>query len=115
MVRQGLDHLVEAIRVARLERLGDARMQRAPALVHQAVVGDAPGEPVPEGIGDVREQTRLVQELAPAQIGERAVQLLRRQLGHGFEERERHVLADHRGELQRRLLGGARAGRCARR
>ena len=46
----------------------------------QAVVGDAPGEPVPEGIGDVREQTRLVQELARPQVGERAMQLIRRRV-----------------------------------
>ena len=75
MVRQRLDDLVEAIRVARLESLGDAGMQGATAVVHQAVVGDAPGEPVPEGVGDVREQPRLVQELAPPQVGQRAMQL----------------------------------------
>ena len=107
MVRERLDDLVEVIRVARLEGFGDAGVQRAAALVQQAVIGDAPGEPVPEGVGDVREQPRLVQELARPQVGQRAMQLLRRQLGHGLEERERHVLADHRGELQRRLLGRA--------
>ena len=99
--------------MARLESLGDAGMQGATALVHQAVVGDAPGEPVPEGVRDVREQTRLVQELAPPQIGERAMQLLRRHLGDGFEQRERHVLADHRGKLQRCLLGACSADRSA--
>jgi hypothetical protein len=103
MVRQRLDDLVEAIGVARLERLGDAGMQGATAVVHEAVIGDASGEPVPEGIRDVREQTRLVQKFARPQVGERAMQLFRR-IGDGFEERERHVLANHRGKLQRCLL-----------
>ena len=81
MVGERLDDLVEVVGVARLDRCGDPGVQRAPALLHQAVVGNAPGQPVPEGIGDVREQARLVQELARPQVGERAVQLLRRQLG----------------------------------
>ena len=109
MVRQGLDDLVEVICVARLEGFGDAAVQRAAAFVKHAVIGDAPGEPVPEGVGDVREQARLVQKLARPQAGQRAMQLLRRQLGHGLEQCERHVFADHRGELKRRLLGRAEA------
>ena len=115
MVRQGLDDLVEVIRVAGLEDFGDAAVQRAAAFVQQAVIGDAPGEPVPEGVGDVREQARLVEKLARPQVGQRAVQLVRRQIGHGLEQGERHVFADHRRELKRRSSRPRRDGRCARR
>ena len=67
MVGERIDDLVEVICVARLEGFGDAGVQCAAALVEHAVIGDAPGEPMPEGVGDVREQPRLVQELAGAQ------------------------------------------------
>ena len=50
--------------MARLEGFCGACVQCPAAFVEQAVVGDAPGEPMPEGIGDVREQTRLIQKLA---------------------------------------------------
>jgi hypothetical protein len=62
---------------------------------------------VAEGVGDVREQPRLVQEFARPQVGQRAMQLFRRQLGHGLEQREGHLLTDHGGKLQRRLLSRA--------
>ena len=63
VVREPLDLLGQALGVERLDGLDDPGVQRAPALLEQAAVGDLVGERVLEGVLEIREQARLVEEL----------------------------------------------------
>ena len=63
-------------------------------------------ERVLEGVLEIREEARLVEELGGLEVGEPATQLFLGQLGDGEQERERHVLADDRGRLEQPLVLG---------
>ncbi len=64
------------------------------------------GEGVLEGVLEVREEARLVQELGGLEAADRGAQLVLAQRGRRLEQRNGHVLADHRGGLQERLVAG---------
>ena len=114
VVRQPLDLLGQTIRIECLDRLHDPGMERAPPLLEQAAVGDLVGERVLEGVFEVGEQARLVEELRRLKLGEAASELVLGQIGDGLEQGERHVLADDRGATGAAACPRARAGRCAR-
>ena len=69
-----LDLLAEAVSVERLDRLDDPRVERAAPLLQQAAVGDLVRERVLEGVLEIREQPRLVEELGRLELGEPAAQ-----------------------------------------
>lgn len=59
-----------------------------------------------EGVLDLGEETRLVQELRGLERRQAAPEVLLGQLRDGLEQRQGHVLADHRGRLQEALVPG---------
>ena len=81
-------------------------MQHAPALLEQAPVGDLVGERVLEGVLEIREQARLVEELRPLEVPEPLAQAVLGLLRDRLEERERDVLPDDGGGLEEALLLG---------
>ncbi len=81
VLRQPLDMLAEAIGVERLDRRHDPGVQRAPPLVEHAAVGHLVGERVLEGVFEIGEEARLVEELGGLQMREPCAQRLLGQLG----------------------------------
>jgi len=57
-----------------------------------------------EGVFEIREHPRLIDELGGLQVVEPAPERVVRQLGDRLEQRERHVLADDGGDLQEALV-----------
>ena len=78
--------LAEAIAVERLDRVDDPRVKRAAALLEQAAVGDLVGEGVLEGVLEIGEEARLVEELGRLQAGEPWRSVLVRYLGDRLEQ-----------------------------
>ncbi len=70
VLREPLDVLAEAIGVERLDRRHDPGVQRAPPLVEHAAVGHLVGERVLEGVFEIGEEARLVEELGGLQMRE---------------------------------------------
>ena len=92
-----------------------ARVQGAPPLLEQAAVGDLVRERVLEGVLEVGEQARLVEELRGLQVRRaRGAAPRSGSSAMAWSSGERHVLADHRGRLEQALVLGRQAGRCAR-
>jgi hypothetical protein len=78
----------------------DMRVQDAPPLLRETVVGHFLGEGVLESIGAIRKESGLVQELSGLEVGETSLQ---RRLGHpgnGLQEGDSDVFAEHCGGLQ---------------
>ncbi len=94
----------QPVRVEPLDRGHDLRVQLAAPVLQQAPVGHLVRERVLEGVLQVREELRLVEELRLLQMREPAPQGLLRLLRDRREQRVGHVLADHRGRLQELLL-----------
>ena len=88
----------------RLQGLDDPGMERAPPLLEQRLIGHLLGQGVLEGVLDVGEEARLVEELGGLQMGEAQAERLLRHLGNGLEERQGHLRADDRGGLQELFL-----------
>ena len=65
MVGQPFDLLAQPVGIERLQCLHDLGMQGAPPLLQQAAVGHLAGEGMLEGVGMLREELRLVEELLP--------------------------------------------------
>ena len=70
VLRQPLDLLAESIGVECLDRLHDPGVKRAPPLVEHAAVGHLVRERVLEGVFEIREEARLVEELGGLQMRE---------------------------------------------
>jgi hypothetical protein len=66
-------------------------------------------ERVLEGVLEIREETRLVEELGGLEVSEPTTQVCFGPLGNGEQERERHILADDRGRLEQPLVLGCQA------
>src|SRR5215813_8059551 len=94
-----LSLLAETIPVERLERVDDPRVKIPAPLPQQAPVRDLMRERVLEGVFEIREEARLVEELGGLQPPERPAQPLLGQLSDCLQEPEGHVLADDRGRL----------------
>ena len=104
VVRQPLHVLDEAIGVQALDGGRHRGVKIAPALPQEARVGHVVGQRVLEGVLQIREELRLVEELRLLQMREPPPQGLLRLLRDRRQERVGHVLADHRGGLQEPLL-----------
>src|SRR5438876_12403433 len=72
MVSQAFDLLGQPIGVEGLDGLHDPSMERAPAVVEHARVGDLVGEGVLESVLEIREDARLVEKLRGLEVGEPA-------------------------------------------
>ena len=81
-------------------------MERAPALLEHAAVGDLVGERVLEGVLEIREEARLVQELGRLEVAEPPAKVVLGHVRDGLQERERHVLPDDGGGLEEPLVLG---------
>ena len=104
VVRQPLHVLDEAIGVQALDGGRHRGVKIAPALPQETGVGHVVGQRVLEGVLQIREELRLVEELRLLEMREPPPQGLLRLLRDRRQERVRHVLADHRGRLQEPLL-----------
>ena len=104
MVGQPFDLLGQPVAGERLEGLDDAGMERAPPLLQQAAVGHLVGEGVLEGVLELGEEARLVEELGRLEVREAAVQRRLGQLGNGLQQRQGHLRADDGGGLEQALL-----------
>ena len=69
-----LDVLGQALGVERLDGVDDPGVERAPAILEQAPVGHLVGERMLEGVLEIREEARLVQELGRLEVGEPAAE-----------------------------------------
>src|SRR5262245_9331035 len=87
-----------------LDQLADAAVQRTATLVEQALVGDVLHQRVLERILRIREQTRLVEQLARSETPEGLRKALLVEIGDALEQRQRDLVANHRGALQEVLL-----------
>ena len=94
----------EPIGIEALDGRHDLAVEAAAPVLQQAPVGHLVGEGVLEGVFEVREEARLVQELGGLEAADRAAQLVLGQRGRRLEQGERHVLPDHRRRLQERLV-----------
>ena len=92
--------------VPRLQGLHDPGMEGAPTVLEQAPVRDLVREGVPEGVLEIREEARLVEELSRLEAGEPLAKAGLRDVGDGREERDRHGLPDDGSRLQQPLVLG---------
>jgi hypothetical protein len=100
MVGQAFDVLAEPIGIAPLDRLHDLAVEAAAPVLEQAPVGDVVCEGMLEGVLDVREDSRLVQELGGLEPPDRGAELGLVPLGNRVEQPERDVLPDDRRRLE---------------
>src|SRR5215469_15804933 len=108
-MRQAFDLLREPLRVQRLDRRDDASVQSAPPVLQDAPVGRLVREGVLEGVFEVREDARLVQELGGLKTTQRPTQVVLGRVGNGLQQREGHILANDRGGLEQTLVLGRQA------
>jgi hypothetical protein len=106
MVSQAFDLPAQPIRVERLERLHNPRMEYAPTVVEHAPVGHLVSEGVLERVLEIREDARLVEELGGLEVGEPTAKAFLGHVGDGLQECEGHILPDDGGSLKQRLVLG---------
>ena len=94
------------IGVARLDRVRDGGVERAPAVVEQPLIGHVVGEAVAERPFDFGEEARLVEEAGALEAAQPLTQLGFGQLDEGLEDRQREGRADDRGALEDPLVSG---------
>ena len=104
MVGEPVDVLAEAVAALRLQRLHDPGVELAPPLLQEALVGHLIGQRVLEGVFQLGEEARLVEELGRLQEGESPPQVRLGHVGDGLEKRKRHFRPDHRRGLEQPLF-----------
>ena len=109
MVGQVVDLVRQAVAAERFQGLDNVCMQRPPSLLQETAVGHLVGERVLEGVGVLREEARLVQELGRLEVRQAAVQRLLGQFGNGLQQGHGHLQANDRRRLQQPLLLGRQA------
>src|SRR5215470_9113720 len=62
-----------------------------------------------EGVFEVREAARLIQELGPLEMTQSLTKVVFGRVGNGLKQRERYILPDHRGGLEQTLFFGGQA------
>jgi len=107
-VGEALDLFGETIAIEPLDGVHDPGMQGAASLVEKALIGDLVREGVLEGVLDLGEQARLVDELGPLKLVEPGPKLILCQIGDGMEQRRRDVLGNDEATCNKRLCSGAR-------
>jgi hypothetical protein len=75
MVGKPLDLFGQAVGIERLKGFHDLGVEGPPLLRKETAVGHLVGKGVLEGIGEIREEVGLVQELCGLQVGEAMVEL----------------------------------------
>src|SRR5215510_3977917 len=108
-MRQAFDLLREPLRVQRLDPLDDASVQSSPSVLQEAPVGHLVCERMLEGVFEVREDARLVQELGRLEVTQSPTQVVLGRVGNGLQQREGHVLPYDRGGLEQTLVLGRQA------
>ena len=108
-MRQALDLFCQAVGIEGLHDLDDPRMQRPPPLLGQTAVRHFVGQRVLEGVGVLREEVGLVEELGRLEVHEAIVHGRLGQLGNRLQQRQGHLRANDRRRLQQALLGGWQA------
>ncbi|HSE94534.1 MAG TPA: hypothetical protein VLD61_01500, partial [Methylomirabilota bacterium] len=94
VVSELFDVLCQPFGMEPLDGFYDLAIESAPPVVEEAPVGHVMGQGVLEGVLEVREEPRLVEELGGLEGGEAAAERFLRFLDDGLEEGEGHVLAD---------------------
>ena len=84
MLRQPFHLVVQSVPCQDLQRLNNMRVQHAPPLVQQTLIGHLMGEGVLEGVGALRKQARLIEKLRRLELGETAVERLVGRIGNGL-------------------------------
>jgi hypothetical protein len=110
VVRQRLELLCQTVGMERLDRVDDPGVEGPAPLVEQAPVGHVVDERVLEGVLEIREQARLVEELTREKVGEAGAQRLLGPLGDGLEEAEGQKEGVSSGSLDQQLLEGQKPG-----
>src|SRR6267143_3369675 len=99
-----LDLLPQAIPMERLDRVDDPRVNLPPTLLQEAAVRDLVRQRVLEGVLEIRVEAGLVEELRGLQAVEPWAERLIREVGDRLKQRDRYVLADDGGRLQKALV-----------
>src|SRR2546422_1993962 len=107
MMSKSLDVLIKPVGIDSLDRLENPGVECTPAILEEAAVGNLVGQRVLEGVLQLGEEPRLVEELRCLQPGEPLAKALLRLLGDRLQQRERHVLADDRCRLEQALVSGS--------
>src|SRR5499433_2487019 len=77
--------------------------------MQDAPVGHLVRQRVLEGVFEVREEARLVEELGGLKMTQSPAQVVLGRVGNGLQQREGHILPDDRGGLEQTLLLGRQA------
>src|SRR5437867_3572850 len=104
MVRELFRSLSEAVRIESFDHIDDPSMKRTAPLVEETAVRDLVRERMLEGVLEVREQTRLIEELGGLEVSKTPAELRLGKVGNPFEQCHRDVFADSGGRLQEDLL-----------
>src|SRR5260370_16871962 len=99
-----LDLLTRLVGGPALQRFQNSQVKRHPSLLQEAPVGNLMRQRMLEGVLELREEVRFVEELGSLKVRETLTEVLFRILDDGLEQSERHVLADHGGSLEQALL-----------
>jgi hypothetical protein len=89
-----------------LERLDDLSMEYPTPVQEETAVGYLLREGMLEGVGEIGEQTRLVQELGILEMRQAPMESLSGQLRHSLEQGEGHLHANDRCGLEQALRLG---------
>src|SRR5262249_58174334 len=98
--RQPLHVLREPLRVQRLDRRDDASVQSPPPVLQDAPVGHLVRQRMLEGVFEVREDARLVQELGRLEVTQGPTHVVLGRVSNGLQQREGHILPNDRGGLE---------------
>jgi hypothetical protein len=88
----------------RFQRQRKLRMVALPRARQQRLIGHLLGQGVLEGVGALREEARLVEELGGLEVRQTAMQRRLGQLGNGLQQGQGHLGANDRSGLQELLL-----------
>ena len=88
----------------RFQHLGKLRMVALPRARQQRLIGHLLGQGMLEGVGALREEARLVEELGGLEVRQAAMQRRLGQLGNGLQQGQGHLGANDRGGLEELLL-----------
>ena len=84
----------------------DLGVQRAPSLLKQAAIRHLMGQGMLEGVFQLGEKARFVEEFGGLQAGEAAVDRLLGQLSNGLQQAPGDVVANDRGGLEEAFFLG---------
>jgi hypothetical protein len=103
---QALDVLGQPARVEPFDGPDDPGVERLASLLEQRAVGDLIGERMLEGVLEIREEARLVEELRSLEVSEPLAQAVLRRFRDRLQQRKGDVLPDDGGGLEEAFLLG---------